>query len=273
MIHWDTTGSVTCNYTSEGPIRINITDGATTTITYPTNNLKWKECRSYSIEYDTNYIDTTCYTDNTSAWKTITTGVIEYSNNKTWRQVNGGINYSTHEGNFYIKDSWYHTPNPEDRMKHRLRAILDSRRGPGIIIKQNDRRKALSMPEDIREQRARETLRRVIGDKKFFNFLKSGFLSVKAKSGLIYQIFPGHGITCVFKQGQLVEKLCVVLQGGFPPTDSLIMRYLLILNNEQTFRGYAISHFPRAQVYQEDQIDMRPLTEIYKELKRELLVA
>lgn len=155
----------------------------------------------------------------------------------------------------------------ERQLKNRIKSIIDSRCAPNIIIKQNDRRKALPMPQDIREERARETLKRVVGERKFLNFLKSGFLSVKAKSGLVYQIFPGHGITCVFDQGKLVDRLCVVLQGGFPPTDSLIMRYLMILNNESQFRSYAIKHTPTVQVYQEGAADMRPLAEIYKELK------
>lgn len=155
----------------------------------------------------------------------------------------------------------------EQQLKNRIKSIIDSRCAPNIVIKRNDRRKALPMAQDIREQRARETLKQVIGEKKFANFLKSGFLSVKAKSGLVYQIFPGHGVTCVFDQGKLVDRLCVVLQGGFPPTDSLIMRYLLILNNESQFRSYANKHTPIIQVYQEVPVDMRPLTEIYKELK------
>lgn len=155
----------------------------------------------------------------------------------------------------------------ERQLKSRLRQIIDGRCSPNIIIRQNDRRKPLPMPADIREQRARETLRRVVGDKKFTNFLRAGFLSVKAKSGLVYQIFPGHGITCVFNQGKLVDRLCVVLQGGFPPTDSLIMRYLMILNNENQFRSYAIKHSPTVQVYQQGTADMRPLAEIFKELK------
>lgn len=155
----------------------------------------------------------------------------------------------------------------ERQLKLRFKQIIDGRCLPNIIIRQNDRRKALPMPADIREQRARETLKRVIGEKKFVGFLKSGFLSVKAKSGLVYQIFPGHGITCVFNQGQLVDRLCVVLQGGFPPTDSLIMRYLMILNNENQFRSYAIKHSTTVQVQQYGTVDTRSLAEIFKELK------
>ncbi len=120
----------------------------------------------------------------------------------------------------------------------RLREIIAHRHAPLIV----GTRKALNFTNDIREMRARETLRRVIGERKYFNFLKSGFVSVKAKSGLVYQIFPGHGVTCVFNKGIMTDRLCVVLQGNFPETDSVIMRYLMILNNENQFCNFAVKH-------------------------------
>lgn len=122
--------------------------------------------------------------------------------------------------------------------KQQFMDILKSRHCPAIL----STRKSVRAPSDHRELRARETLRRVIGDQKFKKFIRDGFVSVKAKSGLVYQIFPGHYMTNVYRDGERVEKLCVVLNGDFPPTDSLIMRYLLILNDEHDFRNHAISH-------------------------------
>lgn len=120
----------------------------------------------------------------------------------------------------------------------RLRDIIRSRQAPLVITS----RKPMPTATDVREMRARETLLRVLGEDKFKRFLKHGFVSVKAKSGLVYQIFPGHGITNVYEEGEKVERLCVVLRGSFPPTDSLIMRYLLILNDERDFRSHAVKH-------------------------------
>jgi hypothetical protein len=147
---------------------------------------------------------------------------------------------------------------PEDR----LRQIIQSRQSPMILTS----RKPVLIPQDIREVRARETLCRVIGEHKFQKFLKDGFISVRAKSGLVYQVFPGHGITAVYRDGEQIERLCVVLRGDFPPTDSLIMRYLIILNDENRFRGYAIKH---QIIVKKPQIvaDERSLTEIFRELK------
>lgn len=161
------------------------------------------------------------------------------------------------------------SPEEKEAMRReKLRKIIHNRCSPNIIVR-NSKRQPLAMPMDIREQRARETLRRVIGDTKYGNFIKHGFISIKARSGMIYQIFPGHGITNVYNQGQMIDRLCVVLQGDFPPTDSLIMRYLLILNNEEQFRSYAIKHSvpQKTDCSRPGEADMKSLTEIFREMK------
>lgn len=159
----------------------------------------------------------------------------------------------------------YSVPKPS--LKDRFSKIIQSRCAPNIIT---SKRKPLLISKDIREERARETLRRVIGEEKFINFLKHGFISVKAKSGLVYQIFTGGQFTSVFDHGKLVDRLCVVLTGDFPATDSLIMRYLLILNNEQQFRSLAIKHSISID-YQSRKSQseiIKPLSEIFRELKK-----
>lgn len=152
--------------------------------------------------------------------------------------------------------------------QEQLREIIQNRHAPNICG-----RKYLKPPQDPKEIRARETLLRVLGEDKFRVFLRNGFVSVRAKSGMVYQIFPDHGITCVYKNGQMMERLCVVLRGGFPPTDSLIMRYLLILNDEQDFRSHAVKH----SVIQKDKAcvatNQKSLPEIYRELTGKRLVA
>lgn len=162
-------------------------------------------------------------------------------------------------GSWFVGEERCVPPKPADR----LREIIQARHAPMILTS----RKPILTPQDEREIRARETLLRVIGEDKFQKFLKDGFVSVRAKSGLVYQIFPGHGITAVYKDGDQIERLCVVLKGDFPPTDSLIMRYLIILNDEARFRSYAIKH---QIITKKPQIvtDERSLTEIFRELKK-----
>lgn len=145
----------------------------------------------------------------------------------------------------------------------RLRQIIRDRMAPAIRV-----RRSLEIPMDVREIRARETLKRIIGDKAFRRFIRDGFITVVPKSGLTYRIYPGHGITEVYDRGIMVERLCVVLQGSFPPTDSLIMRYLLILNDEGEFSKYAIKHSVRSSkslVFPAEEV--QPLVETWAKLK------
>jgi hypothetical protein len=149
-------------------------------------------------------------------------------------------------------------------LKPRMKRIIHDRCAPNIVVKRNP----INITADIREQRARETLRRVVGEEKFLNFIKHGFVSIRAKSGLVYQIFPGHGFTNVYNKGIMVEKLCVVLRGEFPPTDSLIMRFLMILNNEEQFRSHANKMPGSNSGSRLGEVTMKSLTEIYKDLKK-----
>lgn len=131
--------------------------------------------------------------------------------------------------------SWSHFPvDPAAR----LRRMIQKRMGPAI----HRSRTSLSIAMDIREERARQTLRVVIGEQAYRRFIRDGFITVVPKSGLTYRIHPGHGMTQVYDKGKQIDLLCVVLKGDFPPTDALLMRYLLILNDEGEFCQYAIRH-------------------------------
>jgi hypothetical protein len=122
----------------------------------------------------------------------------------------------------------------------RIRQMIRDRMAPAIHRSRN--RSSLSIAMDVREERARQTLRRIIGEQAFRKFIRDGFITVVPKSGLTYRIYPGHDITEVYDRGIMVDRLCVVLSGGFTPTDSLLMRYLLILNDEGEFSKYAVKH-------------------------------
>lgn len=145
-----------------------------------------------------------------------------------------------------------------------LRDIIRGRQSP--VISRN--RKPIDLTADIRETRARQTLRKIVGDEQFFNFLKHGFVSLRVKSGRTYQIFPGHQLTCVYEGGKMVERLCVVLEGNFPPTDSVIMRYLLLLNDEGRFIKTANRSGPAHPLILPAIAPQESLPEIFRRLKR-----
>jgi len=151
------------------------------------------------------------------------------------------------------------SPTPEDR----IRRMIQDRMGPAI----HRRRRSMSIAMDVREERARQTLRRIIGDQAFKKFIRNGFITVVPKSGLTYRIYPGSGMTDVYDRGIMVDRLCVVLAGNFPPTDSLIMRYLLILNDEGEFSKYAIKHSVSKSSKLVFPSEVKPLTEAWAKLK------
>jgi hypothetical protein len=103
----------------------------------------------------------------------------------------------------------------------------------------NPRRRGLQVTEGP-EEKARRLLRRMVGDKVFRDYVKNGFLSYRAASGKVYQIFPGHRHMPVWKNGQQIEQLCVVFQDHkLPPTDAVVMRLLMLEHDEEGFRKMA----------------------------------
>ena len=157
--------------------------------------------------------------------------------------------------------------------KNRISEIIRDRQGPGIIIARSHMRN----PEDIREERARQTLKMLIGEDRYKCFLKNGFISAKnPKSGKVYQIFTGTTTTRVYENGKLTAILCVVLKGKFPPTDTMIVRYLLALNDEEKLWRLALDGVstqifdaPRENPMKSrlEREEPKPLVEIFSNLK------
>ena len=150
----------------------------------------------------------------------------------------------------------------------RLREILRSRATPAI---QTGNRNVLSPTTSQRELNARATLERILGPRGMRRYHRDGFVSVQnRKSGRVYQIFPGSGMTSVYEQGKMIAKLCVILRGDYPPTDSLIVRYLLAINDEKRLWELANRWSPSQWLsshLSRPTVDLRPLPEIYRELQ------
>ena len=152
---------------------------------------------------------------------------------------------------------------PQKTAQDRLREIIANRQAPNQF-----RRESPGRTTDNREARARETLRQVVGEEQYRNFLRAGFVSASnSKSGRIYQIFGGTKFVNVYEHGRMIERLCVYLTGDFPPTDQIIVRYLMALNNEDELWKIAIKHGPSKLHWNEQSGKVQPLTEIYRQLK------
>lgn len=206
-----------------------------------------------------NLIETTTMN---SIWK-------EYTNSTTTISQNYFKGYDAAGGAVYdirweTADAW---TAPVVAPSERMRQMIQARMAPAF----HRSRTSLSIAMDVREERARQTLRRIIGDQAFKKFMRDGFITVVPKSGLTYRIYPGSGMTEVYDRGIMVDRLCVVLQGEFPPTDSILMRYLLILNDEGEFSRYAIKHYVSqsrsTKLVFPTQEEAKPLTEAWAALK------
>jgi hypothetical protein len=82
---------------------------------------------------------------------------------------------------------------------------------------------------------AMQTLREMITETEYRKYIKDGFITVRGKSGKVYQIFRNRSHTKVYFQGELIEEICVRLQGLVPPTDSVIAFKTMIEADEESF--------------------------------------
>lgn len=149
----------------------------------------------------------------------------------------------------------------------KLANLIKGRMEPAVTLPQ--RRQPLGHPKSQKEERARETLAMLIGAEKYQSYLRTSKVSVTAASGKIYVIHPDYHFTDVFQHGKQIERICVVMEGDCPPSDSVITRYLMIKTDEAHFRDLAIKQGNAMdRQYQVRQPDTRSLIQIYKSLKQ-----
>lgn len=246
------------------------TTTSTTTSTYvsPIRSLRYKVC--YSDEINQTYSN---FEDSVNTVKMEFLDPYIYRNpryttvnttNTTWNAdadyvYRQHMNYWTYGERISLKD-------PIERIKE----IIRSRQCPSIIVRKNN----IERTTDIREIRARQTLRRLIGEVAFQKYMVRGFVTFRGPSGKTYQLFPGHNRICVWDNGNRIEELCVVLTGDFPPTDALIMRFLLVQESEERIKS--LSNASPSYAPSLARLDERPekklsLPEIFSGFKKEKL--
>jgi hypothetical protein len=126
------------------------------------------------------------------------------------------------------------------------------RRHGGIYNVRNRKRHSLHRPQ-ANEERARRLLQRLIGFRRYARYIRDGFISHRGASGRVYQIFPGDIHMRVWFKGQRVENLCLCIEDhSLPPTDSVVMRLLMLEHSEAEFREQA--NISRAATKTDQQI-------------------
>lgn len=243
-----------------------------TTGASPIRSLRYTTATTATTNTITNtYSAYSAFNNDTDITASTTTYLRPYFQNATtsyaeWEYSEHDTAYSHHLRYWYGGDPAQHVINPVERMKE----ILRSRIAPIIIVKSRE----LRPTKDIREVRARQTLRRLIGEQAFQKFAVRGFITFKGDSGRTYQIFPGHQKVAVWEKGKQIEQLCVVLTGDFPPTDSVIMRLLLIQESEERFKKLANVFTPsyapaRGRAEEVEKPKILALPEIFASLKEQ----
>jgi hypothetical protein len=82
-----------------------------------------------------------------------------------------------------------------------------------------------------------ESLREIISETEFRKYVKYGFILVKGKSGDTYQVFRNKSHTKIWRNGNVVEEICVRLKDvNIPKTDNVIAFKTMIETNEDEFK-------------------------------------
>jgi hypothetical protein len=88
------------------------------------------------------------------------------------------------------------------------------------------------------ERVALEALREVVSEVEFRKYLRYGFVLIKGRSGDVYQIFRNKAHTKVWRNGKVVEEICVRIKHdqNVPPTDNVIAFRQIIQTSEEEFK-------------------------------------
>jgi hypothetical protein len=89
------------------------------------------------------------------------------------------------------------------------------------------------------ERVALDTLREMISEADFRQYLRGGFVIVRGRSGRVYQIFRDRQHTKIYDGGRLVEELCVGIKPAVPKTDNVIALMVMAQANEDELRAAA----------------------------------
>lgn len=88
------------------------------------------------------------------------------------------------------------------------------------------------------ELKAQKTLRDLISEKEWRRYLTNGFIMVRGKSGLHYQLFADQRNIQVWKNNNKTYSICIHTFKGCPPTDHVINCKLLIeFDEKEVWKG------------------------------------
>jgi hypothetical protein len=130
-------------------------------------------------------------------------------------------------------------PNVEANKKNVFRARIAGQLAPPMTWCRNSTLTEHNL--DPKEANARGLLREIIGVEAYYRYVRTGIISVRGASGMLYVIRGGHTDIETRRGdnlGVVHERLCVQFKDKHVPyTDSVIMRVLLVRGDEQALRA------------------------------------
>lgn len=135
-------------------------------------------------------------------------------------------------------------------LKKRVQSFIRKNLNVSKEVKRTPLPKIPLTEKQAAEVKARETLRDMITESEWRRYLTNGFVMVKGKSGLFYQIFSTHSKRInVFHNNEHIESICIHTDQECPPSDHVInMKVLIELDEEAVRKGGNIS-----KVYSQNQ--------------------
>lgn len=92
------------------------------------------------------------------------------------------------------------------------------------------------------ELKARDTLRDMITEWEWRRYVTNGFIMVKGKSGIWYQVFGNGDRLKTYKDGKPFESLCIHTDRECPPSDHVInMKVMIEIDEEAVRKGSNIT--------------------------------
>jgi hypothetical protein len=137
-----------------------------------------------------------------------------------------------------LDNLWYDLGDNEGHSAYDLKGMIQNTIKANLCIHMKSRAEPLPLGIQESEQTALETLREMVSEQEFRNYLRYGFLLVNGKSGRVYQIFRHKQHTKVWDRGVLVEEVCVRINWrDIPPTDNVIAFKVMVETSEELFRS------------------------------------
>lgn len=159
------------------------------------------------------------------------TWVTDYNYNGTSGDLNINCNTALYtygvvngNGDCFIQNSQQiQTYLKKQKIKSNLRVQIKSRVEQALTVHKN-------------ENKAIDTLHEIISESEFRKYLKYGFILVKGRSGDVYQVFRNRSHTKIWRNGKVIEEVCVRIKDCVPQTDNVIAFKTMIETDEEEFK-------------------------------------